>query len=359
MSAPEAPGRALEARDYLAAVERQLDDLPEEDRAALLEDLEAHLDALVEEGDDRPIVIRLGSPAGYAADLRAAAGLPARGTARTTIRLARLRQQLARAEAHPLGAEVRRLLVELRPAWWVLRGYLAVFVLCSLGYGQRDGLLPAPLGSRLLGLILVLAAVAGSVRLGRRQLPERARRLVVAGGALLALVAFAQGAESHTWTGWYPEYYVPAAESGQPTSDYPLVSPYGPVTDVLPYAADGTPLTGVLLYDQDGRPLHVGEQQWWADGCARERRQPLAADGVPVPNVFPQTYVVDASGADGYGNAGPCDATVARPDVPVPTFPAAATGDPTAASATSTPAATSAPASVSAAPTEPSPTPGG
>ena len=114
---------------------------------------------------------------------------------------------------------------------------------------------------------------------------------------------------------------------------YPLLSRYGPVTDVFPYAADGTPLEGVLLYDQDGRPLHVGFQQWWADQCARVLDQPQAADGVPVPNSFPQSYVLDP------GRGGPepqhpaaagssCEPDVPRPAVPLPTFPAATSAAP-------------------------------
>ncbi|WP_324274690.1 hypothetical protein [Blastococcus brunescens] len=101
------------------------------------------------------------------------------------------------------------------------------------------------------------------------------------------------------------------------------------MTDVLPYAADGTPLDGVLLYDQDGRPLKVGFQEWWADGCARVLEQPRAADGVPVPNSYPQVYEPSGSGADGaLVPAGTCDTDDARPEVPLPTFPPA---DPTEA----------------------------
>ena len=376
MSAPGVTGVARQAQDYLAAVEHELIDLPGEERAALLEDLQLHLEALQAEDDDRPLAVRLGSPQTYAADLRAAAGLPARGSVRShPARVERLRQAWARLDAYPLTGEVRRLLVELRPAWWVLRGYLVVFVLCSLNHGQRDGLLPTPLGSRLLGLLLVLAAVAGSVRLGRRALAERPRKLLVAGGALLAVVAFVQGVESRTWTGEHTYYADSYAQpyvdpAGEASEEYPLVSVHGPVTDVLPYAADGTPLTGVLLYDQDGRPLHVGRQQWWADGCTRVLRQPLAADGVPVPNAFPQTYVVDATGVEGPADGGPtaCDATVDRPPVPLPQFPAASaipSAIPSTASSTapSTAPATSAPApaTTAPAPVDPAtaPTPGG
>ncbi|WP_222194515.1 HAAS signaling domain-containing protein [Modestobacter italicus] len=325
MSSPTAPGLTQEARDYLADVDRELADLPAEERAALLEDLELHLAALAEEGDDCPVVIRLGSPAAYAEELRAAAGLPARGALAPSARLAELRRVAAEVRAHPLAGEVRRLWVELRPAWWVLRGYLVVAVPCALA-GQWDFPVPAPLGSDELGVLMVPAAIAGSVVLGRRELAPLAARLLTGAGAVLALVAFVLAADRTSYPSYDAGYTYPAVYD-QAVGEHPLVSRYGPVTDVLPYAADGTPLEDVLLYDQDGRPLQVGFQEWWADGCARVLRQPLAADGVPVPHAFPQTYALDPA----FGDPALCDATVARPEVSLPTFPEQV---PTAATAT-------------------------
>jgi hypothetical protein len=146
-------------------------------------------------------------------------------------------------------------------------------------------------------------------------------------GAALALgaVVLWQGAAEDGLTrvssppAWFP------AEAPRAEGAYPLLSRYGPVTDVLPYAADGTPLTGVLLFDQDGRPLHVGRQEWWADGCVRVLQQPLAADGVPVAFSYPQAYVLDPAGLDRFGtpvSAGQCSAGLPRPAVPLPVFPA-------------------------------------
>lgn len=330
MTAPIAPGAAQEARDYLADVDRELADLPAEERAALLEDLEAHLAALAEEGDDCPIVIRLGSPAAYAEELRAAAGLPVQGSVRPSPRRDEVRRLLARVEAHPVTGEVRRLWAELRPAWWVLRGYLLIALPCALA-DQWDFPVPAPLGSRVLGLLLVPAAIAGSVALGRRQLTPSATRLLTVGGSVLALLSFVV-AVGGTSSPSYDVGYATPVVYDQAVGEYPLVSRYGPVTDVLPYAADGTPLEDVLLYDQDGRPLQVGLQEWWADGCSRVLRQPLAADGVPVPHAFPQTYVLDPAGG-GFADPALCDAAAGRPEVSLPIFPA------TAAPATATPTA--------------------
>jgi hypothetical protein len=339
MSAP-ATSAVRQSQDYLAAVEHELADLPADDRSALLEDLALHLDALTAEDDDRPIAVRLGPPAAYAADLRAAAGLPARG-AGSLPAIAGLRERMDRIRATPAARRVapaaratQRFLNDLRPGWWVLRGYLLVLVPCLLAYdGVRDFPVPAPLGSNELGLLLVVLAVAGSVALGRRTLPRAARALVVAGGVVLAVMPLAiwQSAAANGLTR-EPSYMpwsepAPAEQAGD---RYPLLSRYGPVTDVLPYSADGTPLEGVLLFDQDGRPLQVGLQGWWADGCARVLDQPRAADGVPVPYSFPQSYVLDPARVDIYGTplsglAARCATDVPRPEVPLPVFPAPAT----------------------------------
>jgi len=324
-----------QTQDYLAAVEHELADLSAEDRSALLEDLALHLEALAAEDDDRPIAVRLGPPAAYAADLRAAAGLPARaaGLRMPTLglqeRLVAIRETAAFQRVRPALHATRGLLAELRPAWWVLRGYLLVLVPCLLkSDGVRDFPVPAPLGSHVLGLLLVVAAVAASVALGRRSFPRWIGACVVFGGLLLLSVGAVVG--QHAWSGMAARAaaaddfaWVPGPDV--PSETYPLLSRYGPVTDVLPYAADGTPIEGVLLYDQDGRPLHVGVQQWWADSCLRFLSQPRAADGVPVPNSFPQAYELAPGNVSTMGTPmapGICVKNIQRPEVPLPTFPA-------------------------------------
>jgi len=327
MSAPAVT--PTQASDYLAAVEQELTDLPAEDRSALMEDLALHLEAMASEDDDRPLAVRLGAPAVYAADLRAAAGLPPRaaGGSGARSRLDAVLASVAYRRALPVLRGTRRLLVELRPAWWVLRGYLVVLVPCMLGGDYvHDVPVPAPMRSHLLGVLLVLAAVAASVMLGRRRLPRALRVAVVASGVLLVLASV--GVASQVRADLRAHLYASAWAPGPqvPDETYPLLSRYGPVTDVFPYAADGTPLDGVLLYDQDGRPLKVGLQQWWADQCARVLDQPRAADGVAVPNSYPQAYVLDPAGVD-ISRSIPrppssCEQDRPRPKVPLPTFAA-------------------------------------
>jgi hypothetical protein len=333
VSAPLVSARTRQAQDYLAAVEHELGDLSAEDRDALVEDLALHLEALAAEDDDRPLAVRLGEPAAYAADLRAAAGLPARPAADHPASpglqqwLARVRSTAAHRRARPVLREIRRLLADLRPAWWVLRGYLVVLLPSLLAHdGVRDFPVPAPGGSHVLGGLLVLAAVVGSVILGRRSLSRPMAAVVALAGAALAVTTLvvvqsaaatvtALAAAHNPWPDPLPE-----AAQGK----YPLLSRHGPVTNVLPYAADGTPLEGVLLYDQDGRPLRVGLQEWWADHCARVLDHPRAADGVAVPNSYPQSYRLDPAGTDLNGapvDRNQCRTEVPRPEVPLPSFP--------------------------------------
>jgi len=317
------------ASDYLVAVEQELSDLPAEDRSALMEDLALHLEALASEDDDRPLAVRLGTPAVYAADLRAAAGLPARAAGGPPAR-SRLDAVLASAayrRALPVLQGTGRLLVELRPAWWVVRGYLVVLVPCLLGSDRLEDIpVPAPMHSHLLGVLLVLAAIAGSVILGRRTLPKALRVVVVSAGVLLVIVATGAALDVRDGIRFGLAADAWAVGPQVPDETYPLLSRYGPVTDVFPYSADGTPLEGVLLYDQDGRPLHVGKQEWWKDECLRTLKQPQAADGVPVPNSFPQQYELYPGDLNLYTatamGAGSCIEHRERPDVPLPTFAA-------------------------------------
>lgn len=189
-----------EVARYAAAVRAAFADLPAPDRETLLEDIEDHLVEVAAESGG-PLEERLGPPETYAAELRAWAGLPAPGAARRrgprASRLGRRVQRLAATvAAHPAGRAVFEFLPELRPAWWVLRGYLAVqavAVAISVVLLAGSGLsfpVPALLNSQVLGLLAVVAAVAGSVALGRRGIvTRRARWLVLAGNAALAVFA--------------------------------------------------------------------------------------------------------------------------------------------------------------------------
>ncbi|MCW2572257.1 MAG: hypothetical protein JWO88_2315, partial [Frankiales bacterium] len=254
-------------------------------------------------------------------------GLPPRSTDLTEEgRLAAgtrlLRQAAAAALDNRVVRDVWSFLPQLRPAWWVLRGYLVVLVprLRHID-SYHDFPVPALLGSHLIGGAAVVLAVVVSVTLGRRRLP---RFGIV---AVLVLDLLVLGAAFHLSQTALPRLrahttYV-SANPGNPFVDSPLITRQGPVTNILAFAADGTALTGVLLYDQDGRPLETGSQQWFPDECRRVLEAPRAVDGTGVPFSYPKQYVLDPEGKTVIGDplrAGQCK-PLTTPKVSLPVFP--------------------------------------
>ena len=296
-----APVTSPSAQAYLAAVKAELADLPADERTELLEDLELHLDSVEAEGGDLPLTARLGPAADYAAELRAAAGLPTREPA-PRRRGPRVRRIAALLVGSAALRETRAFLPTLAPAWWVLRGYLIVLLPClRQPAGARDFPVPAPGGSHALGVAAVVAAVVVSVALGRRRLPRPVTFLVWVIDAVLAVAAFGTLQEAPRRLATHSVQVVRPAQD--PAFQFsPLITEHGPVTDIYPYATDGTPLHDVLLYDQDGRPMQTGKQLWWPDGCRRVLVPPLALDGGPVPFAYPQHYVLDRATVDLSGN---------------------------------------------------------
>ena len=285
---------------YAAAVRAAFADLPAPDREALLEDIEDHLVEVAAETGG-PLEERLGSPETYATELRAWAGLPTPGAARHRgPRASRLGRRLERrwraALAHPAGRAVVEFLPELRPAWWVLRGYLAV-QMASLGLAYlfaHDVTFPVPtfLGSQVLGLLAVGVAVVGSVALGRRgTATRRGRRLTIAGNLVLGLFALFLlgdlGATRYASDAYYDQY---AASGSYPEALLGLRSDGREISNIYPFDAKGRPLAGVQLVDQDGIPLVATRQ----DDPDLESRLQLDANGNAIPNRYPrEQYRVD------------------------------------------------------------------
>ncbi|HYN98662.1 MAG TPA: hypothetical protein VEU28_03215, partial [Actinomycetota bacterium] len=272
-----------ESQAVLAAVKEQLSDLPEEERTDLLEDLAQHLaDITADRAEDGPaLTTLLGEPEQYAAELRAAADLPPRTAPVVTkesfvARLGRswpvrMSQKVWRK---PYVTPVREFVPQLRPAWWVLRGYLAIALPALAAPNSSDDFpIPAVGGSNFLGFLFVVGAIVASVWLGRHPGQKWRRRLVIAGNAFLVIFSLGLISEMDYRMSGSPQF---VSAAGAPP--YQLSSPHGPVTNIFPYAADGTPLDNVLLYDQDGRPLRTETQLWWADRCERAVAVPRAAD---------------------------------------------------------------------------------
>jgi len=246
---------------YVEAVRAALAGLPETTRNELLEDLPEHLAEVAADGIGT-LTDRLGPPSVYAAELLASAGFVGgfpdpppsvdRYAELREITLHRLR--IVDAKVGPLFGYARasEFLTLLRPAWWVLRGYLAAMVIAWLldDSGQPIGLLPRIGGSEVVALLLLTASVLGSIWLGRRslRLANLPRYSLWAGSAVLVLVALGGflSADSSTRGSYYSD-----------VNNYDT-NPYGHVQDVFVYDEQGRLVEGARLFDQDGQPIRLG-----------------------------------------------------------------------------------------------------
>ena len=284
---------------YATAVRAAFADLPGPERELLLEDLEDHLQEVAAEAGG-PLEERLGRPETYAAELRASAGLPAAGAAATAgrarprLRESRVARRLRRSwrgtMAHPAAAATAEFLPELRPAWWVLRGYVAVLaasaVLGGLYPGDGQGMrfpVPALFGSQLLGLLAIVAAVVVSVRLGRRGPATGWRRgLGVAGNAALGLFAVVLLLDLGARTAGDddPAQLVTVYQQ----ASWGLRADGREISNIYAFDADGKPLRGVYLVDQDGNPVVATHN----DNPFLDPRELVDRDGNEVANRYPQ-----------------------------------------------------------------------
>jgi len=269
--------RAGEIARYVEEVQEALRDLPAEERDELLEDLPAHLSEVADE-DPTPLRDRLGEPATYAAELRAALDLAAtssrrRRTARWSgwwkglgQRLGRLDQRVGPIFGYQRISELGRLLV---PAWWVLRGYLAAMLVVAIlddrvpAAGEL-GLLPRLGGSTLAGWVILAGFGAGSVGLARRG-PRLSRWPRLAALAVSVYLLFfgamtLADLDEHRWD-------AVTGDAGSRSGD---------LYDV-PVDSDGRRLLDVTLIDQDDNPIDIG----W-DYCGAEFER-VPGEAVPYP----------------------------------------------------------------------------
>ncbi|MEW1840519.1 hypothetical protein AB0392_21460 [Nonomuraea angiospora] len=267
---------------YAQAVREALADHPE--RGELLEDLDDHLAEIAAESE-LPLEDRLGPPEVYAEELAAAYGdRPESGGKRRID-----------PRAWALGAHTRLMgqgpyrsfvgfLPELRPGWWVLRGYLLAMLLLALT--GEGGLVPP----NLAGWALVAAGVWISVWLGRARRGRLATGLMGALNLVAALTLFAGMVEAASYGGSEPTHVVMA----KPTPVWvDSASSNDRVYNIKPYGKDGTPLSDVYLYDQDGKPLTTNFEDF---GYTVDR-----SCGEPILNRYPLPLVeptmVDTEGA--------------------------------------------------------------
>ena len=315
-SARSSSARGDEVAGYAAEVRAQFADVPAAESAELLEDLEDHLREVAAEGAGT-LRQRLGAPAVYARELRQAAGLPepgegngsggaksAAGAAMSWTRVLRasVRNMVAEAERrirlNPAGVAVLDFLPSLRPAWWVLRAWVAVRVLqvmtTDVDTWQGFSLIPRVGYSTLIGTMCLVAAIPASVYVGRRNYEggwPRRLMLVGQGAAVVFTVGMALSAVHNENDDGNTASFNNASAQMQAQAPEPqagLSEAGKPITNLYVYDESGKSLAGVLVYDQDGQPVITSPG---ADGNGNSRADGQVwfdAHGQLVPNAYPQ-----------------------------------------------------------------------
>jgi hypothetical protein len=276
---------APEIARFAAAVRDALADLPDEDRDELTDGLEADLSESLAEDLRRT----LPDPVAYAAELRAAAGLPLRARKRGTF------AGLAQGWHDTLtdvGIAIRRnpalkgaldFLDAVRPLWWILRAWLAAWLVSAFfgterGYGFSGG-----------WWLLLAAFVVISVQWGRGEWRgKQLRTLVVLGNvvavlALLPVLAAADG--DGGGNGSFDAGYSAGSDSVLNDPAVKGLSFDGHLLEnIYAYDAAGKPLHDVQLFDVDGHPLVTSRD---VDQVQMQPNPVRLETGTKAYNVFP------------------------------------------------------------------------
>jgi len=316
---PTGQNHIADVASYATAVRRHLVGLSSEQVEDLTDGLEADLaDALADPlvsprdaADGADLTARFGSPAAYAHELRAAAGLPDAGAPVKRRRLRNLftapvragarmaRTALDRLREQPWWPPVEEFLVTLTPAVWLLRGWVvaevASVVLRALvpDGGSRGAWLP----TTFLDWLLLVGLCVVSVQWGRGRWQggrwsRRARLAATAVAVIAALPVFvtnaAHDARTRNATGVeYQTISTPTAPQDGVVVDGMLVS------NLFAYDAAGNPIDGVQIFDDRGRPVRTtsddGSGEWSLPGVADRWSFVSAQDegGRQLWNVYP------------------------------------------------------------------------
>ncbi|GAA3644558.1 hypothetical protein C8D88_102471 [Lentzea atacamensis] len=317
--------QALGVEYYLAGMRAALDDLPPNEVAEIMEDVEAHVAELSTElGENETLEQRLGSPEQYAQELRQAAGYPPR-TERLPVttkkqlvtrpRVAAWGLAIATAVTLLAGTAVlRQSAILLLPAVLLV---LSLALVHDRGPAQQEIMdLPETRkiqqwltpeegtpGERALTYLKSLQPAwwlvrAGLLGLGAVLLASRdiLGFLFIAGIAVLSVFAGPRAKVDRRWL-WFSLpasalavgllfqvidvtannlAYSPSRQVYQP----PAMQSY---ENVYAYDENGKLLTNVLLYDQDGNPINAPRQYY---GCHGDDPQPMIpANRYPRPKI--------------------------------------------------------------------------
>lgn len=339
MNTTELPVRP-DVAAFVGRVRELLSDLSEEDWLELTEGLEADLTDQVAEHDGGV----LGDPEAYARELRTAAGFE------PTARRSRLRSDVSLAErvedlgrrweelvTHRRVEPAWRLLVALRPAWWVLRGWVAAVVIARVIPGWYPyGLtwlpgVPAGVALAILLVCIVGSALVGMGRLwpgGASSVLARTTLLLLNVAAVVAVPVINGQLDRLSWDR-YSQGYNEARRGGD---EQGLVNRGEQVCNIAAYDTEGQPLVGVQLFDQSGRPLDVRcyDQRnttvpWMLGDVTRWNVFPLGERERPARNATRRADLSDAAFPTPDRATAP---EVTNPLVPAPAEPErATTGD--------------------------------
>ena len=312
---PTGQNHLADVASYAAAVRRELVGLSPEQVDDLTDGLEADLaDALADPLTSWPgtapgadLTVRFGSPAVYAQELRAAAGLPDAAVPQDHQRMRALltapartvtsaaRGVLARLREHPGWAPVEEFLVALTPAAWLLRGWVVAGVIAAVfGVGVRSAWMPDSLAGWLfLGLLCVVSVQWGR---GRWAVGRWSRRARVAMTTVAVVAALPVLVMNLAHDGQATQYvYLNDGQTGSvPAAPQDGVVVGGmAVSNLFAYDAAGDPIDGVQLFDDRGRPVRTtrdaGADPWSLPGVADTWSFVSAQDedGRQLWNVYP------------------------------------------------------------------------
>ncbi|MCP2250613.1 DUF1700 domain-containing protein [Lentzea aerocolonigenes] len=317
--------QALGIEHYLAGMRAALDDLPPNEVAEIMEDVEAHVAELSTElRENETIEQRLGPPEQYAQELRQAAGYP------------------PRTERLPVTTK-KQLLTRPRVAAWGLVIATGVTLLAGAASLKEPAILLVP--AVVLVLSLALVHERGAAQQEIMNLPETHRLqkwlspeagtpadraitylrslqpawwlvraallglgavllagrdilgfLVIAAIAVVSVFAGPRAKVDRRWL-WFS---LPASalavgllfqmidvtanqlgyNSSRQSYQAPIVETY---QNIYAYDENGKLLTNVLLYDQDGNPINAPQQYY---GCRGSDPQPMIpANRYPRPKI--------------------------------------------------------------------------
>lgn len=251
---PIAAAHEARALEFAAAVRSHLSDLPPAELDDLLDGLHADLAERVAEGDD------LGDAAGYAAELRNAAGIPPRRDEELIVERRTLTRALgewaseksaalaAHVDHSPGLRSVRDFLVALKPVWWITRALVITWLLL---WFIDHRIFQVGLYVSLPVTLLLVAVTVVSVQWGRGKWAANRFllwvRRIVSAVALLALLPAAL---------WFSDTALQwgSSHAEQPYIDG-LVSNGTQITNIYAYSCAGEPIEAVQLFDQNGDPI--------------------------------------------------------------------------------------------------------